>query len=29
MAGAILEVTGLDKHFGGIHVTQTIDFSMA
>jgi len=25
---AILEVTGLHKHFGGIHVTQDVNFSM-
>ncbi len=25
---AILEVTGLHKHFGGIHVTRGVDFSM-
>ncbi len=25
---AILEVTGLHKHFGGIHVTRDVNFSM-
>ncbi len=28
MARTILEVTGLNKHFGGIHVTQNINFTM-
>lgn len=28
MARTILEITGLNKHFGGIHVTQNVDFRM-
>lgn len=28
MTEAILEVTGLNKHFGGIHVTQNVNFRM-
>lgn len=28
MAGAILEITDLNKHFGGIHVTQNVNFQM-
>lgn len=28
MARTILEITGLDKHFGGIHVTQNVNFQM-
>ncbi len=28
MARTILEVTGLNKHFGGIHVTQNVNFTM-
>ena len=28
MARTILEVTGLNKHFGGIHVTQNVNFQM-
>jgi branched-chain amino acid transport system ATP-binding protein len=29
MARTILEVIGLNKHFGGIHVTRSVNFSMA
>jgi len=28
MVRAILEVTDLNKHFGGIHVTQNVNFRM-
>jgi branched-chain amino acid transport system ATP-binding protein len=28
MARVILEITGLNKHFGGIHVTQNVNFQM-
>ena len=28
MAKTILDVTGLNKHFGGIHVTQNVNFQM-
>ena len=28
MSANILEVTGLEKHFGGVHVTCSIDFAM-